>query len=198
MPLGMEAGLGPGHIVLDGDPAPQKRRSTPSFQSCLWWPNGWMSQDATLYGGRPWPRRQCVRWGPSSPSKRHSSHALFGPCLLWPNGWMDQDTTWYGGRPLPRPYCVKWEPSSPCGKGYSTHPTPVFGPCLVWPNGRPSQRYCSFTELARTFIRRRTAELYKKSISPTQAAKRKHRHNLLNGKFLSIRHFCSKVFTLSC
>jgi len=24
MPLGMEVGLGPGHIVLDGDPAPQK------------------------------------------------------------------------------------------------------------------------------------------------------------------------------
>jgi len=30
------------------------------------WPNGWMAQDATLYGGRPRPRRHCVRWGPSS------------------------------------------------------------------------------------------------------------------------------------
>jgi len=27
MPLGMEAGLGPGHIVLDGDPAPPTERS---------------------------------------------------------------------------------------------------------------------------------------------------------------------------
>jgi len=29
MPLGIEAGLGPGHIVLDGDPAPPKRGQAP-------------------------------------------------------------------------------------------------------------------------------------------------------------------------
>ena len=34
------------------------------------WPNGWMVQDATWYGGRPRPRRLCVRWGPSSPPKK--------------------------------------------------------------------------------------------------------------------------------
>ena len=34
MPLGMEVDLGPGHIVLDGDPAPlpQKRAETPNFR----------------------------------------------------------------------------------------------------------------------------------------------------------------------
>jgi len=38
------------------------------------WPNGWMDQDATWYGGRPRPRRYCVRWGPSSlHGKGHSS-----------------------------------------------------------------------------------------------------------------------------
>jgi len=38
------------------------------------WPNGWIDQDATWYGRRPWPRRHCVRWGPSSPHrKQHSS-----------------------------------------------------------------------------------------------------------------------------
>ena len=33
MPLGMEVGLGPGHIVLDGDPAPlpKKGQSPPIF-----------------------------------------------------------------------------------------------------------------------------------------------------------------------
>jgi len=31
MPLGMEVGLGPGHIVLDGDPAPSKGHS-PNFR----------------------------------------------------------------------------------------------------------------------------------------------------------------------
>jgi len=34
---GMEVGLGPGHIVLDGQ----------IFGPCLLWPNGWMDQDAT-------------------------------------------------------------------------------------------------------------------------------------------------------
>jgi len=28
VPLGMEVGLGPGHIVLDGDPAPPLKRGT--------------------------------------------------------------------------------------------------------------------------------------------------------------------------
>jgi len=34
------------------------------------WPNGWMDQDATWYGGRPWPTPHCVRWGPTSPTER--------------------------------------------------------------------------------------------------------------------------------
>jgi len=39
----------------------------------LLWPNGWMDQDETGYGGRPYPGPHCVRWGPSSPSpKGHS------------------------------------------------------------------------------------------------------------------------------
>ena len=47
MPLGTEVGLGPGHIVLDGDLAPQKLKmghSSPSlFDPCLLWPTaGWI------------------------------------------------------------------------------------------------------------------------------------------------------------
>jgi len=30
------------------------------------WPNGWMDQDATSYGGRRRPRRRFIRWEPSS------------------------------------------------------------------------------------------------------------------------------------
>ena len=50
------------------------------------WPNGWMNQDTTWYGGRPRPRRHCVRWRPSSPTERGTVAPLplFGPCLLWP------------------------------------------------------------------------------------------------------------------
>jgi len=41
------------------------------------WPNGYTDQDATWYGGRPRPRRHCVRWGPSSPMERGTSASQF-------------------------------------------------------------------------------------------------------------------------
>jgi len=87
MPLGTKVNLGLGD-VLDGVAAPPKKGTPPVFGSCLlWWPTGWMDEDATLYGSRPRPRRRprCIRRGPSSPRKGHSSPTpLFGPCLLWP------------------------------------------------------------------------------------------------------------------
>jgi len=63
MPFGMEVGLGPGHIVLGGDPAsPLKGAQPPIFCLCLLWPNGWMHLDTSWYSGRPWLRWHCVRW----------------------------------------------------------------------------------------------------------------------------------------
>jgi len=69
MKLHKEVDLGPGHIVLDGDPAlpSQKGHRPPISAPCLLWPNGCMDQDATRYGVRPRPRTHCVTWGPSSP-----------------------------------------------------------------------------------------------------------------------------------
>ena len=62
MPLGVEAGLSPGDFVLDGDPAPfPKRRRNQIFGQCLLWPNGWMDQDSTRHGGRPWSSPHCAR-----------------------------------------------------------------------------------------------------------------------------------------
>ena len=64
MPLGTKVGVGPGDIVLDGNPAPpppKRGTAPPLFGPCLSWPNGWMDQDATWYGGRPRPRPRCVR-----------------------------------------------------------------------------------------------------------------------------------------
>ena len=103
LPLGMEVGLGAGDFVLDGNPvlSPETKAQPhphPIFGPCLLLPKGWVDQDATWYGGKPWPRRRCVRWDPSCPLKGHNP-PVFGPCLLWPNGWMDQDATWYGRRP---------------------------------------------------------------------------------------------------
>jgi len=46
MQLGTEVGLGPGHIVLDGDPpTPLPKGAQPLiFGPCLLWPNGCTSQ----------------------------------------------------------------------------------------------------------------------------------------------------------
>ena len=88
MPLGMEVGLSPGDFVLDGDPAsPEKRAQLfhPFFGSCLLWLNSWMDQDATWYGGRPWPRRRCVRWGPP---KKGTAPASFWPMSIVAK-WLD-------------------------------------------------------------------------------------------------------------
>jgi len=89
--LGKQVGLGPGHIVLDGDQAPPKGgTASPIFGQYLLWRNGWVDQDVTWYGGRPRPRRHCVRLLDGDPAppqkKRHSFRPIFGPCLLWPNG----------------------------------------------------------------------------------------------------------------
>jgi len=109
MPLDREVGRGPGHIVLDGDPAPlpQKGRSHQIFG----------------------PRLQLPAELTHSPQKGGHSRPHFFAHVLWPNGWMDQDATWFGGRPRPWPHCVRWGLLPP-----KEHP-PIFGPCLLWPNG---------------------------------------------------------------
>jgi len=61
MELGMEVGLGSVLIVLDGEmgtqlPFPKKGTEPPIFGPSLLWPNGWIHQDTTWYGGRPQPR----------------------------------------------------------------------------------------------------------------------------------------------
>ena len=122
MPLGMEVDLGPGHIVLDGDPAPLPRKGAqpPIFGSCLLWPNGWMNQGATWYDGRPRPWQHCVRCGPIStlqgaqPSPKfwpiqpfgHNRHGpKFGGCDTWVVELGPHVTQCCPGRGLP-PYQV--------------------------------------------------------------------------------------------
>jgi len=136
MPLGMEVGLYPNDIVLHGDPAlPPKMDSPGVFGLCLLWLNGCMHQDTTLYGGRPQPRRRCVRWGPSSPPpKGHSPQFSSNVRCSQTAGWTKMPlgnlvwrlasakaTLCLMGTQLPRK------------KGHSLHP--IFGPCLLLPNG---------------------------------------------------------------
>jgi len=85
MKLGTQVGIGPGHIVLGGDPAPRplKWHSPPFFGPYLLRPNGCMDQDATWYGGRPPPRRLCVRWGsPLPPQKGGRAPPNFRPMFI--------------------------------------------------------------------------------------------------------------------
>ena len=91
MKLGMQVGLGPSHIALDGNPAPPspKGHSPPIFGPYLLRPNGCMDQDVTWYGARPQPRRLCVRWDPAPPSPKgehspkFSAHVYCGQTAAW-------------------------------------------------------------------------------------------------------------------
>jgi len=51
MPLGTEVDLGPGRIVLDGDPAPPPAKGAqqpPSWGACLLWPRSSISATAEV------------------------------------------------------------------------------------------------------------------------------------------------------
>jgi len=82
MPLGTEVGLGPDHIVLDGDPGPHslKRGQTAGRIDV---PLG--TERATLHGD-PAP--------PSAKGGTQPPPPISGSCLLWQNGCMDRDATW--------------------------------------------------------------------------------------------------------
>jgi len=76
MPLGREVGLGPGDIVLDGDPAPaQKRGHSPQFSAhvCYGQMAGWIKM--------PLGTEVCLGaddivsdGDPASPKKQHTPH----------------------------------------------------------------------------------------------------------------------------
>jgi len=84
MRLSTEVGVGPGDIVLDGDPAslPLKAAQPPICGPCLLWPNGWMDQDGTWYGGIPRPMGHIVFMGTQLSRNGHSSPPPFRPTSI--------------------------------------------------------------------------------------------------------------------
>jgi len=147
--IAMEVGLGPGHIVLDGDPAPPpKRGQSPQFSARVYYGQtaAWIKMPFSAVVGLG-PGNIVLDAGPAPPQGAQPPN--FGPCLLWPKGWMNQDATSYEGRPRPRLHCVTWGPSSPSQKGHSP---PIFRPCLLWPNGRPSQLLLSTCNTAQSSV----------------------------------------------
>ena len=96
MPLGVEVGLGPGDIVLDGDqasPTPSQKRGTAPFLAHVYCGQmaGWIKTPlGTEVGLGP---GDTVLDGDAAPlsSNKGAQPLIFGPCLLWPSGLMDQD-----------------------------------------------------------------------------------------------------------
>ena len=91
MALGMEVGVGPGHIVLDGDPVSlRKKGQSPQFSAHLYCGQtaGCIKMPLGMEVGlRP---GDFVLDGETAPTPKGAEPPLFGPRLLWPNGWMDE------------------------------------------------------------------------------------------------------------
>jgi len=137
MSLGTEVGLGPAHVVLDGDPAPPKGHRPSIFGPYLLWPNGRMDRDATWYGGRPQPGAIVLDGDPAPPPKlgqhlHFSAHVYCGQTAVWikmPHGTeidLGPGHTVLDGDQAP----------PPSERGTAV---PLFGRYLLWPNSRPSQ-----------------------------------------------------------
>jgi len=91
MKLGMQVGLGPGHIVLDGDPAPPLQKGhIPPFSAhvCCGQVAGWIKMPLGTEVGLG-PGDIVLDGDPAPPPQKGHIPPIFGPCLLWPSGWMD-------------------------------------------------------------------------------------------------------------
>jgi len=97
MKLGMEVGLGPNHIVLDGDPASLPKGHSPQFSAHVRCGQtaGWIKMPLDMEVGLG--PADFVLDGNSAPLQKsgHSPPPILGSSLLRLKGWMDLDATWY-------------------------------------------------------------------------------------------------------
>jgi len=115
----VRVGLGPGHTVIDGDPAPLPQRDiAPQFSAhiCCSQMAQWIKMPLGRKVGLD-PNDIVLDGDPAPLPKKGAESPIFCPCLLCTNGCMDQDATWYGGRPRPRPHCARCDPAPPPQKG---------------------------------------------------------------------------------
>jgi len=124
MALGMEVGLCPRHIVLDGDPALLLKKGAeppPSFgpfyccqtAGCIKMPLGMevgLSPGDFVLDGDPVPLPKKGR------RPQFSAHVYCGQTAAW----------------IKMRHCVRWGPSFPSPKGTQL---PIFGYCPLWQNG---------------------------------------------------------------
>jgi len=99
MKHGMQVDLGPGHIVLDGDPAPPHSKvhspSQCSANICCGQMAAWIKMPLGMEVGLgPGDFLLDGDHAPLSQKGAEPLPQIFSPRLLWPNCWMDQDGTW--------------------------------------------------------------------------------------------------------
>ena len=131
LPLGMEVGIGPGHIVLDGDPTPPplKGHSPPHCQPVSVVAKLLEGSGCQLVGGRPRPKRHCVRWGPSSPPQKGGTSIQFSAhvCCCQTAGWIKMPLGAKVGLG-PGHIVLHGDPTPPPNKGHSP---PTFWPMFI-------------------------------------------------------------------
>jgi len=85
MPLDREVGLGPGHIVVDGDPAhpPQKGSTVPQFSAHVYFGQtaGWIKMPLGMEVGFG-PGHIVLDGDPAPPKKGHSPPPTFRPVFI--------------------------------------------------------------------------------------------------------------------
>jgi len=108
----------------------------------IFWPNGWMDQDATWHVVGVNLGHIVLDGDPASvsPQKGHGPQFSVHVCCGQTAGWIKMP---FGTeiRLGPGHIVLDWDPVPPYGKGHSS--PPLFGPYLLWPNGRPSQQLLS-------------------------------------------------------
>ena len=101
-------GLGPGHIVLNEDPAALHKKGaepSPNFRRIFVVAKRLDASRCHALGMKVGlsPDDFVFDWDTATRRKKaYPAPPNFCPCLLWPNGWIDEDATWYGSRPRPR------------------------------------------------------------------------------------------------
>ena len=147
MKLGMQVGLDPGHIVLDGDPAPLLQRGTaPQFSAhiCCGHMAGWIKMplgrkvaldpsDIVLDGDHVPPPAKGGRATSFRPMSIVAKRLYGSTChLVWRVGLGAGHIVLY------------WDPAPPpLIKGHSP---PIFCPCLLWSDGCMDQDATSYVD----------------------------------------------------
>jgi len=130
----MQVGLGPGHIVLGGDPAPLPPKGhSPQFSAHICCSQISARIKMPLGVEVVLDPGVFVLDGDLAPLPKNGAEPLnFRPMFIVAK--RQYGSRWYlaWGRPQPRRLCVRWGPSPPPQKG-AEHP--IFGPRLLWPNG---------------------------------------------------------------